>query len=61
MQYLFELEVPHMYRGQRITVNSIVQVVQFSLAEGMKYVLSERGSAKISRKNILDVKEKEVA
>ena len=42
MQYLFELEVPHMYRGQRITVNSIVQVVQFSLAEGMKYVLSER-------------------
>ena len=42
MQYMFELHVQDMYRGQRITVNSIVQVVQFSLAERMKYVLSER-------------------
>ena len=30
------------YRGLKITVNSIVQVVQFLLSEGMEYVLSER-------------------
>ena len=30
------------YRGLKITVSSIVQVVQFLLSEGMEYVLSER-------------------
>ena len=30
------------YRGLKITVSSIVQVVQFLLSEGLEYVLSER-------------------
>ena len=40
------------YKGLKITVSSIVQVVQFLLSEGMEYMFCLSGSAKISWKNI---------